>query len=89
MPSDLAQSTVYDYLAATDVMRGELRRQCPIVAGRKPEPIAAIIDSRSVKAVETAAQHAVAARPGRRSRPTVAPVRRLPRHHPALARRNS
>ena len=37
-------------------MSGELRRQCRIAAGRKPEPTAAIIDSQSVKAAETVAK---------------------------------
>jgi hypothetical protein len=40
---------------ATEDMHGELRRQCRIAAGRKPEPTAAVIDSRSVKAAETVA----------------------------------
>ena len=31
-------------------MHGELRRQCRIATGRKPEPSAAVIDSQSVKA---------------------------------------
>jgi transposase len=57
--------TVYDVLdrweksGATEMVHDELRRQCRIAAGRKPEPAAAIIDSRSVKAAETVA------RPGR------------------------
>jgi transposase len=38
---------------ATEMMHDELRRQCRIAAGRKPEPTAAIIDSQSVKAAET------------------------------------
>jgi transposase len=39
---------------ATEAMHGELRRQCRIAAGRQPEPTAAVIDSQSVKAAETA-----------------------------------
>ena len=35
------------------MMHGELRRQCRVAAGRRPEPTAAIIDSQSVKAAET------------------------------------
>jgi transposase len=37
---------------ATGKMHDDLRRQCRIAAGRKPEPTAAIIDSQSVKAAE-------------------------------------
>ncbi len=62
MPADFPPwSTVYDCLAgwqatgATADMHGELRRQCRVAAGRKPEPTAAIIDSQSVKAAETVA----------------------------------
>ena len=36
-------------------MHDELRRQCRIAAGRRPEPTAAVIDSQSVKAAETVA----------------------------------
>jgi len=66
MPCDFPPSgTVYDVLdrwqksGATEKMHDELRRACRIVAGRKPEPTAAVIDSQSVKAAETVA------RPGR------------------------
>ena len=54
--------TVYDALhgseesGAIEAMRGELRRQCRIAAGRRPEPSAAVIDSQSVKAVEEVAR---------------------------------
>jgi len=54
-------STTYDYLAgwqesgATAAMHDELREQCRIAAGRRPEPTAAVIDSQSVKAAETVA----------------------------------
>ena len=41
---------------ATEAMHDELRRQCRIAAGRKPEPTAAVIDSQSVKAAETVAR---------------------------------
>ena len=34
-------------------MHDQLRRQCSIAAGRRPEPTAAIIDSQSLKAAET------------------------------------
>jgi putative transposase len=63
MPADFPPwSTVYDYLdgwqasGATERMHGELRRQCRIAAGRKPEPTAAVIDSQSVKAAEEVAR---------------------------------
>ena len=63
MPADLPPwQTVYDVLdgwqesGATEAMHGELRRQCRIAAGRKPEPSAAIIDSQSVKAAEEVAR---------------------------------
>ena len=66
MPADFPHwRTVYgaldgwDKSGATGAMHDELRRQCRIAAGRKPEPTAAIIDSQSVKAAETVA------RPGR------------------------
>ena len=66
MPCDFPPfGTVYDVLdrweksGATQRVHDELRRQCRIAAGRKPEPTAAIIDSQSVKAAETVA------RPGR------------------------
>ena len=39
---------------ATETMHDELRRRCRIAAGRDPEPTAAIIDSQSVRAAETA-----------------------------------
>jgi hypothetical protein len=41
---------------ATEGMHDELRRQCRIAVGRKPEPTAAVIDSQSVKAAETVAK---------------------------------
>jgi len=60
MPCDLPPfQTVYDVLdrwektGAAQRMHDELRRQCRIAAGRKPEPTAAVIDSQSVKAAET------------------------------------
>jgi transposase len=60
MPADFPPwRTVYDALhawqesGATEAMHDELRRQCRIAAGRKPDPSAAIIDSQSVKAAET------------------------------------
>jgi transposase len=60
MPTDFPPwQTVYDVLdgwqgcGATEAMHHELRRQCRLAAGRKPEPSAAIIDSQSVKAAET------------------------------------
>jgi transposase len=63
MPTDFPPwQTVYDVLdhwqgcGATEAMHGELRRQCRIAAGRKPEPSAAVIDSQSVKAAETVAR---------------------------------
>jgi len=62
MPCDFPPfQTVYDVLdrweksGATGKMHDQLRRQCRIAAGRKPEPTAAIIDSQSVKAAETVA----------------------------------
>jgi transposase len=62
MPCDFPPfRTVYDVLdrweksGATEMVHDELRRQCRIAAGRKPEPTAAIIDSQSVKAAETVA----------------------------------
>ena len=55
MPADFPHwRTVYDYTdgwqktGATEGMHDELRRQCRIAAGRKPEPTAAVIDSQSV-----------------------------------------
>ena len=60
MPCDFPPwQTVYDILdrwqdnGATEKMHDELRRQCRIAAGRRPEPTAAVIDSQSVKAAET------------------------------------
>ena len=53
--------TVYGILdgwqenGATGKMHDELRRQCRIAAGRKPEPTAAVLGSQSVKAAETVA----------------------------------
>ena len=53
--------TIYDTLdswqkrKATEKMHDQLRRQCSIAAGRRPEPTAAVIDSQSVKAAETVA----------------------------------
>ena len=59
MPADLPHwRTVYDVAdgwhknGATGKMHDELRRQCRIAAGRRPEPTAAVIDSQSVKAAE-------------------------------------
>ncbi len=61
MPADLPHwRTVYDVLdgwqksGAAEAMHHQLRRQCRIAAGRKPEPTAAVIDSQSVKAAKTA-----------------------------------
>ena len=61
MPCDFPPfQTVYDVLdrweksGATQGMHDELRRACRIAAGRAPEPTAAVIDSQSVKAAETA-----------------------------------
>jgi hypothetical protein len=54
--------TVYDALhgseesGAIEAMRGELRRQCRIAAGRRPEPSAAVVDSQSVEAAEEVAR---------------------------------
>jgi transposase len=63
MPADFPHwRTVYDVLdgwegtGATEAMHHELRRQCRIAAGRKPEPTAAVIDSQSVKAAEEVAR---------------------------------
>jgi transposase len=63
MPCDFPPyQTVYDVLdqwqksGATEGMHDELRCQCRVAAGRKPEPSAAIIDSQSVKAAETVAR---------------------------------
>ena len=62
MPADFPPwQTIYDTLdgwqkrKATEKMHDELRRQCRIAAGRRPEPTAAVIDSQSVKAAETVA----------------------------------
>ena len=62
MPADFPPfGTGYDVLdrwektGATELAHEELRRQCRIAAGRKPEPTAAVIDSQSVKAAETVA----------------------------------
>jgi transposase len=62
MPADFPHwRTVYGYAAdwaacgATEAVHGELRRQCRVAAGRRPEPTAAVIDSQSVKAAETVA----------------------------------
>jgi len=63
MPADFPPwQTVYAVLdhwqdsGATEAMHGELPRQGWIAVGRKPEPSAAVIDSRSVKAAETVAR---------------------------------
>ena len=63
MPADFPHwRTVYDALdgwgksGATEAMHDELRRQCRVAAGRKPEPTAAVIDSQSVKAAEQVAR---------------------------------
>ena len=60
MPIDFPPyQTVYEVLdgwqqsGATEQMHDELRIQCRIAAGRRPEPTAAVIDSQSVKAAET------------------------------------
>jgi transposase len=52
MPADFPHwRTVYE------AMHEELRRACRIAAGRKPEPTAAVIDSQSVKAAESAGKN--------------------------------
>jgi transposase len=63
MPADFPHwRTVYEAAdgwhknGATGIMHDELRRQCRIAAGRKPEPTAAVIDSQSVKAAEEVAR---------------------------------
>ena len=63
MPADFPPyQTIYDTMAgwqasgATEAMHGELREQCRIAAGRKPQPTAAVIDSQSVKAAEEVAR---------------------------------
>jgi len=60
MPCDFPPyQTVYDVLdgwqrsGAAERLHDELRAQCRIAAGRKPEPSAAVIDSQSVRAAET------------------------------------
>ncbi len=63
MPADFPPyQTIYDIMAgwqasgAVEAMHGELRDQCRIAAGRKPQPTAAVIDSQSVKAAEEVAR---------------------------------
>ena len=63
MPADFPPyQTIYDAMAgwqassAVEAMHGELRDQCRIAAGRKPQPTAAVIDSQSVKAAEEVAR---------------------------------
>src|SRR5207248_11533805 len=80
MPCDFPPwQTVYDILdrwqenGATETMHDELRRQCRIAAGRKPEPTAAAIDSQPAKAAETAAS-------GRRGYDAGKKVNRRKRH---------
>jgi transposase len=60
MPADLPHwRTVYHYVrtwqasGATRRMHDELREQVRVLAGRRPQPTAAIIDSQSVKAADT------------------------------------
>ena len=54
--------TVYDLLGRqagrrpAEPMHDDLRAQCRIAAGRRPEPTAAVIDSQSVKGSETIAR---------------------------------
>ena len=63
MPADFPPyRTIYDTMAgwqasgATEAIHGELREQCRIAAGRKPQPTVAVIDSQSVKAAEEVAR---------------------------------
>ena len=63
MPADFSpHQAIYDIRAgwqasgATEAMHGELRDQCRIAAGRKPQPTAAVIDSQSVKVAEEVAR---------------------------------
>jgi transposase len=60
LPADLPHwRTVYGYVwhwqasGATRRMHDQLREQARVLAGRRPEPTAAIIDSQSVKAADT------------------------------------
>ena len=60
LPADLPHwRTVYGYVrswqasGATRRMHDELRRQVRVLAGRGPDPTAAVIDSQSVKAADT------------------------------------
>jgi transposase len=60
MPADLPHwRTVYHYVrtwqdtGATPRMHDQLREQVRVLAGRRPQPTAAIIDSQSVKAADT------------------------------------
>jgi transposase len=60
LPADLPHwRTVYGYAwqwqasGATRRMHDDLREQVRVLAGRRPEPTAAIIDSQSVKAADT------------------------------------
>jgi transposase len=73
MPCDFPPfQTVYDVLdrweknGATQTMHDELRRQCRVAVGRKPEPTAAIIDSQSVKAAETVSKDGRGYDPGKK-----------------------
>ena len=63
MPADLPHwRTAYHYVrswqasGATRRMHDELREQVRVLAGRRPQPTAAIIDSQSVKAADTVAK---------------------------------
>ena len=63
MPADLPHwRTVYHYVrtwqetGGTQRMHDQLREAVRVLAGRGPQPTAAIIDSQSVKAAETVAK---------------------------------
>ena len=63
LPADLPHwRTVYGYVrdwqasGATRRMHDQLREQVRVLAGRRPQPTAAIIDSQSVKAADTVAK---------------------------------
>ena len=76
-------------------MHDELRRQCRITAGRRPEPTAAVIDSQPVKAAEEVSRATFQVLPRRwvvertlawitRCRRTVRDCERLPGHHETI-----
>jgi transposase len=75
MPADLPHwRTVYHYVrtwqetGATRRMHDHLREAVRVLAGRRPQPTAAIIDSQSAKAAGTVGKKAVATTPGRKPR---------------------